>query len=229
MTPETEKISHELNKALSAPPAPRQTMYEMTSEILQLHTLRENAEYEGDSLEVERLDAELRRYLHETLPAKVDGIRGYVREQENAERVHAAEAELQTQLAKQARGNVARVKAMCLEVMQHFGQKVYKGALHTIRRCGNGGLRPVEIRQPELLPAAFKIVRLEAPLNIWLQIKSEDWSRPLPLREWPPVPLTGIRESEPEPNTALIRAALEAGEAVPGCVLAERGEHARFS
>ena len=221
MTPETEKISHELNKALSAPPAPRQTLYEMTSEILQLHTLRENAEYEGDSLEVERLDAELRRYLHETLPGKVDGIRGYVREQENAERVHAAEAELQTQLAKQARGNVARVKAMCLEVMQHFGQKVYKGALHTIRRCGNGGLRPVEIRQPELLPAAFKIVRLEAPLNIWLQIKSEDWSRPLPLRQ--------IRESEPEPNTALIRAALEAGEAVPGCVLAERGEHARFS
>ena len=207
MTPETEKISHELNKALSAPPAPRQTLYEMTSEILQLHTLRENAEYEGDSLEVERLDAELRRYLHETLPGKVDGIRGYVREQENAERVHAAEAELQTQLAKQARGNVARVKAMCLEVMQHFGQKVYKGALHTIRRCGNGGLRPVEIRQPELLPAAFKIVRLEAPLNIWLQIKSEDWSRPLPLREWPPVPLTGIRESEPEPNTALCRAA----------------------
>ena len=202
----------------SKAPAPRQSLYEMTAEILALHQQRENAEYEGDSVEVERLDEALRVYLHEALPAKVDGIRGYIREQENAAAIHTEEAKLHAALAKRAEGNVSRVKAMCLEVMQHFGQRIYKGALHTIRRCGNGGDRPLVIRQPELVPEEMRLVTVKIPLDAWN--KYADHLSDIGI---------DCQLLKDEPNNAEIRAALERGEHVAGCELTERAEHVRFS
>lgn len=195
-------------------PAPRGSLYEMTAEILALHQQRENAEYDGDSVEVERLDKALQVYLHEALPAKVDGIRGYIREQELAADIHAEEAEVHAALAKRAKGNVERVKAMCLEVMQHFGQQIYKGALHTIRRCANGGVRPMVIRQPELVPDDKQVVIVTLQLSEWGKVLDQ---------------VMVVAVKPPEPHPGLIRSALERGEGVPGCELVERGEHVRVS
>ena len=162
-----EHMSQPTTMSPSKAPAPRQSLYEMTAEILALHQQRENAEYEGDSAEVERLDTELARYLQEALPAKVDGIRAYVREQENRRDVYEKEAAELLHMRDQAARNVSRVKAMCLEVMQHFGQKLYKGALHTIRRCANGGVKPLVIQQPDLVPDAMQIVTIKMSLDDW--------------------------------------------------------------
>jgi len=194
-------------------PSRRESLYEITAEILALHQRRELAEEEGDSVEVARIDTALAAYLREALPAKVDGIRAYIASQENAAEVHAAEAKYHLAKAAQAKGNIDRVKAMCLDVMRHFQQTAYRGILHTIRRVGNGGVRPLVIRQPELVPDSC--VRITISISKDRFLKHELFLRSISLL---------VAE---EPWNRYIRGLLEAGEAVPGCELAERGEHLR--
>ena len=79
------------------------SLFDMTAEIVALSQAREWAEEEGDSVRVAEIDAEIKLYLQEQLPTKVDGIRGFIKAQENAEMVHKAEAELHNALAKRAR------------------------------------------------------------------------------------------------------------------------------
>jgi Siphovirus Gp157 len=209
-------------------PARGSSLYDITAEVLVLHQRYEFAVEEGDSAQMAAIEAELKRYLHEALPAKVDGIRAYIRSEENAVDVHKAEAAYHAAKAKQAAANVERVKAMCLEVMQHFGQKLYKGALHTIRRCGNGGVKPLVIRQPELLANYMMAVTVTVRLDAWLDIMAmaaaaaPNTTTLLELQEI-------TRCAKPHPDAIRIRSALERGEGVPGCELVERGEHVRLS
>jgi len=203
-------------------PTKRESIFEMTAEILRLGQEREIAEEEGDSVEVERIDQALKAYLHENLPAKVDGIRGYVQSQINAAEVHAAEAEYHQWMAKRAKGNIERVKAMCLEVMQHFQVKLYQGRLHKITRCGNGGLKPLVIRQPELVPDAFVELTVKMPpasVEELMRLTKNGTFNGL----W------NCRTTERAICTEAVRATLERGEGVPGCELQERGEHVRFT
>jgi hypothetical protein len=215
MSPEAIAASEKLNKALSALPR-RESLYDIAAEIMQVHVLREEAEYEGDADRVQQLDSQLKHYLHQELPAKVDGIRNYLRWQENEAAVRTKEAEEQAILAGRAQANIDRVKDMCLWVMQQLGVKKLEGGLHWLRRQGNGGLRKVDVRQPELVPDAFQKVTAVITLKAWNTIRD----------------LEGVELPELvfcEPWTERIRATLERGGAVPGCVLIERGEHVRTS
>lgn len=197
------------------------SLFDMTAEIVTLSQAREWAEEEGDSVRVAEIDAEIKLYLQEQLPTKVDGIRGFIKAQENAEMVHKAEAELHNALAKRARANIDSVKKMCLEVMQYFGVNLYKGALHTIKRVGNGGVKPLEIRQPELVPVEYTEYRVKMngrAYRYFLQLVANASQA-----------IAVLESAEHGPDTAMIRAALERGEAVPGCALLDRGEHVRVS
>ncbi len=206
-------------------PSRRESLYEMTAEILALHQQRELAEEEGDSVEVARIDTALAAYLREALPAKVDGIRAYIASQENAAEVHAAEAKYHLAKAAQAKGNIERVKAMCLEVMRHFQQTAYRGILHTIRRVGNGGVRPLVIRQPALVPSSMRIKSVSLTDDEWQEVGRWLGKYEGGLRMWHVIiaQLGGLGE----PERFLIRRDLERGTPVPGCELAERGEHLR--
>ena len=186
----------------------RHSLFDISAEILRLHDERETAIDNGDEEAVKELDLELQAYLKEQLPAKVDGIRGYIRSQEVAANIHRIEAQHQLDLAKRAEGNVARIKEFCLQVMQHFDVQKYTGKLHWIRRQENGGVAPLEIAQPELVPEHLKIVTVKMS---WPEWKSVTFGEAIAI----------------EPDKIRIRAALERGEGVPGCRLLERGEHVR--
>jgi len=213
LSEKVNEASEKLNKALAAPPR-RASLYDIASEILQVHILREEAEWEGDSARVEELDSQLKQYLRQELPAKVDSIRNYIRWQQNEAVVRTKEAQEQAILAGRAQDNIERIKAMCLWVMQQLDTKKLEGSLQWIRRQGNGGVRPLEIRQPELVPEEFMEVHVTLPLAAARLLLAQG---------------DGAMRDTAEPATERIRAALERGEAVPGCVLGERGEHVRCS
>lgn len=202
------------------------SLYEISTEIQALHFQRESAELDGNTELVEKLDGELKLYLQEKLPAKVDGVRGYIRAQENSEAVHKAEAELHHQMAKAARSNIERIKGYVLGVMQAAGAQKLTGALHWIRRQANGGVRAVEVRQPELLSPEYLKISVTLSVEQWAQVGAwlgkyngglDMWHQIIP------------QLKDPQPHSTAIRIALERGEGVPGCVLVERGEHVRCS
>jgi hypothetical protein len=204
---------------MTTSPSRRNSLYDISAEIMALAQQREFAEEEGDAREVERIDGELMRYLNENLPAKVDSIRGYLMAQGNAAEVHKAEAQYHIDQARRANDNIKRVKQMCVEVMTHFGHHVYRGVLHSIRRVANGGVRPLVIRQPELVPIEFEAyaMRMNGRAHRYM----------IQLCAGAPQALAVLDSATHVPDTAMIRAALERGESVPGCELGERGEHVR--
>ena len=199
-------------------PAPRRSLYDISVTIVGLHELREQAEYEGDAARVTEIDGQLKQYLSNELPAKIDSVRNYIRWQENEAEVRAEEAKNQEVLAGRAEANVERMKGMLLWCLQQLGQTKLEGALHWVRRQGNGGLRPLKIRQPELVPDEYLLVTIRMPLDKWRQYGDH---------------LADIGIDCELVRTELdndeICAALERGEGVPGCELGERGEHVRTS
>ena len=199
-------------------PAPRRSLYDISVAIVGLHELREQAEYEGDAARVAEIDGQLKQYLSNELPAKIDSVRNYIRWQENEAEVRAEEAKNQAVLAGRAEANVERMKGMLLWCLQQLGQTKLEGALHWVRRQGNGGLRPLKIRQPELVPDEYLLVTIRMPLDKWRQYGDH-------------LADIGIdcELVRTELNDDEIRAALERGEGVPGCELGERGEHVRTS
>lgn len=202
----------------SSAPAPRRSLYDISVAIVGLHELREQAEYEGDAARVTEIDGQLKQYLSNELPAKIDSVRNYIRWQENEAAVRAEEAKNQAVLAGRATANVERMKGMLLWCLQQLGQTKLEGALHWVRRQGNGGLRPLNIRQPALVPDEYRLVAMRMPLDKWRQYGDH---------------LADIGIDCELVRTELdndeIRAALERGEGVPGCELGERGEHVRTS
>jgi Siphovirus Gp157 len=198
----------------SSVPAPRRSLYDISVAIVGLHEQREQAEYEGDAARVTEIDGQLKQYLSNELPAKIDSVRNYIRWQENEAKVRAEEAKNQAVLAGRAQDNVARMKDLLLWCLQQLGQTKLEGALHWVRRQGNGGLKPLNIRQPELVPENFKVVTVELRMTEWGKVLDQ---------------VRVLKVSPPEPHSGLIRAALERGEGVPGCELGDRGEHVRTS
>ena len=95
-------------------PAPRRSLYDISVTIVGLHELREQAEYEGDAARVTEIDGQLKQYLSNELPAKIDSVRNYIRWQENEAEVRAEEAKNQEVLAGRAEANVERMKGMLL-------------------------------------------------------------------------------------------------------------------
>jgi hypothetical protein len=203
----------------SSVPAPRRSLYDITSDILRFHELREQAEYEGDSEAVALIDAQLKQFLQQELPAKVDGIRNYIRWQENEAQVRQEEAKEQAILAGRAQDNIERMKEVLLWCMQQLGKTKLEGALHWIRRQGNGGLKPLIIRQPELVPLGLLKTTVTLDTHLWRSI----------VRELLEGEDRCVYRVDTVPNNEAIRAALERGEGVPGCELGERGEHVRVS
>jgi hypothetical protein len=116
-----------------------------------------------------------------------------------------------------------RVKALVLQVMQDCDVRKLEGKIGTLRRVGNGGVQPVEVTQPELLPADVQRITVTLPLQAWRGIL-RGMSTGL-LIELEKV----VKEGKPEPDLTAIRQQLERGEGVPGAVLLPRGEHLRVS
>jgi hypothetical protein len=97
--------------------------------------------------------------------------------------------------------------------MDRFGKAKLEGKYNTLAIQNNGGVRPLTIAQPDMVPEDYLVTHV--PINVsCLNYLNK---------------ITGLdlRGTTPEPWTKAIREALERGEGVPGCRLEERGRHLR--
>lgn len=194
-------------------PLPKVSLYQYAQEIVELEDLRQQADEEGDTAAVAAIDQQIKAYLTEHLARKASGIRGYIREQMARAAVHKAEAARYSALAARETATVERLKAFALGVMQMLGVKRLDGPTgdRMLSRRGNGGVMPLVIAQPAMVPPQFQTVTVTMTALEWARIADDvNW----------------FAVDKPAPWNEQIRAALELGLGVPGCHLAEtRGEH----
>jgi hypothetical protein len=148
---------------------------------------------------------------------KVDNIARYLVELKARREAILDEQERLGAIAARMIRQEDRVKALVLQVMQDCDVKKLEGKIGTLRRVGNGGVQPVEVTSPNIIPKKFKRITVTMNLEAWAL------ARRTVLRA------EEIKESLAEPDLTAIRQQLERGEGVPGAVLKERGEHLRVS
>jgi hypothetical protein len=209
----------------------RLSLFQIESELLGLIDQREDAlerlamSHHPDSSGVENMssvieeelaviDGLIRDYLKREVK-KVDGIAFAVKEYEARAVAQAEEAKQMIAKAEKNSETVKRIKQMVLEVMQEFGEKKLPGRLFTISRQGNGGVQPLTIAQPDLVPLEMKRVTVELKATV-----VEDFAEQFAGQ------YRVTRQAEPDAKD--IRVALERGEGVMGARLEERGEHIRI-
>lgn len=193
------------------------TLYNIAAELLDLHTLRAEVEAEGDAEAVKVIDGQLQEWIQGCLATKADGIRGWLKHLAVQAAEWQEEADRFTALAKKAREDGDRLKTTVLYAMQLLEMKQVAGSKGDIllRRRGNGGVKPLVIAQPELVPEKYRRVTVTMPLLAWRNVVD---------RKELDVP-GNYKEGTPEPDAVYIREALQRGEHVMGCRLDDRGEH----
>ena len=191
-------------------------LYDIAQELVGLKVLRDEAEYNGDSEAIKVIDGQIQEWVKGCLATKADGVRGYIKTRQAQVVEWQEEANRWTALAKAAREDVERFKEYVLDAMRLLDAKKIEGSKGDVllRRVGNGGIKPLEIPQPDLVPDVLKRVTVTMTAATWRAIceKCPGLSA-----------FTVLRATEP--SNELIRRSLESGGHVPGCRLGERGEH----
>jgi len=156
--------------------------------------------------------------LFAELGKKVDRIARYVRATELKARAAKEEVTRLAARQKAAENRVEQVKSMLAFFMHVRGLKRLEGELNTIRLQKNGQAS-LQV-DPLTLPAEYN--------QLTIALAQPDWARVLEaiaspeLKEQMEAAVIAC-----EPNKALVRQDLQAGEEIPGTVLA-KGEHVRF-
>lgn len=190
------------------------TLYQIADELVALKQLRDDADYEGDAEAVKVIDGQLQEWIQGCLATKADGIRGWLKHLAVQAAEWQEEADRFTALAKKAREDGDRLKTTVLYAMQLLEMKQVAGSRGDVllHRRRNGGVKPLVIAQPELVPDELQYVVVSLPLHEWGKVLDQ---------------VVALRVDRPGPHPGLIRAALERGEHVMGCRLDDRGEHLR--
>lgn len=197
-----------------------------------------------DAAIVEYITAEVR---------KVDGIARFLTELKAREKALDYEIDRLNGIRDQNTRTQDRIKACVLQVMRDCDVKKLEGKIGSLKRQGNGGVQPVEIVQPELIPDALQNVSVKMSLATWRDIVEGldvvyECSKPEPNREAireallkrDPCPkCRGAKtishiENDGRGNVSHVqltcdecKGAGDIGAGVPGARLAERGEHLR--
>lgn len=156
------------------------------------------------------------------LVRKADSVAAFIGREQSLADSAKEESERTYALAKTRQGRVDWMKRTVVMVMQELDLKLLQGDHAELRRHGNGGVQPVEVRQPELLPAKYQRfeLRITGEEKEHLADLIDELSATLDPRM--------MERAKPiEPDTELIRKDLLTGEAVPGALLNPRGEHLR--
>ena len=157
MTPEQEQASGELAKALK----PRTSLYDIVSEIAELIELQETAETDEVRLATEQA---LEAY-RETLPQKVDDVRGYIKHCEMMAECARQESQEQAARARLWGNRAQRLKDYAVGAMQAVGAKKLSGRTGDLRLQGNPP--SVEITREDLLPLEYMRVTLSMSGMVW--------------------------------------------------------------
>jgi len=156
--------------------------------------------------------------LFAELGKKVDRIARYVRATELKARVAKEEAARLTARQKSADNRVAQVKGMLAFFMHARGLKRLEGELNTIRIQKN--CQPSLVIDPIALPAEYSQLTIVLPQPGWARMLDAIASPEL--RKALEAAVIAC-----EPNRALVRQQLQAGQQVAGSLLV-KGEHVRL-
>jgi len=184
----------------------------------------------GPSAEIERVQQDLdgceialRECITE-LVKKADGYVSAIRFEEAGAKMAREEAARCQALAQARTSRVEWLKSTAIEVMRALDVKRIPGETSELHRQTNGGAQPVEVRQPELLPAKYQRweIRMTGDMRaklIRLLIDDVECDA-----------ITDVIQAAKslDADSELIRKDLLAGEAVPGAILQARGEHLRI-
>jgi hypothetical protein len=195
------------------------SLYNIAEELVALKQLRDDAELEGDAEAVKVIDGQIQEWVRGCLATKADGIRGYIHQLEAHLETWRSEQARFREMANRAHSDIERLKSYVLDAMRLLEAKKIEGSKGDVllRRRGNGGVKPLVIAQPELVPQEMTIysVRMSGQAyRYFLQLVADA-----------PQAVAVLDGATHEPNNQMIRAALERGEGVPGCFLDDRGEH----
>lgn len=117
------------------------------------------------------------------------------------------------EMARAGEAQVSWVKELTVRIMREMDLKKCEGALGFLRRHGNGGAHPVDIRQPELLPAKYQRFTLTVS-GAWMQ----DLLQALHQDEWFDLAHEVASMAKPiEPDTDGIRKDLMVKGTCPEC------------
>jgi hypothetical protein len=214
------ELAHELIEALDLREGAAMRIREAQMQALQVDS--EDTELElAEALEAfDRAELIVKEYLKAEVK-KADRIIGYIERTEALAKLKREKANQLLEMARAGEAEAAYVKNLTLSVMREMDLKKCEGAAGFLRRQGNGGVQPVEVRQPELLPAKYQRFTLTLSGE-----HLEALRRGMEHKNFPPFVLDGAKPADPDKDA--IRRDLLAGEAVPGCVLQPRGESLRI-
>ena len=176
-----------------------------------------------DAEELAAVDGEIAKYM-QALPAKVAGVAAMLRRWRSTRETAKAEVDRLRGIIGLLEGREARLKALVQDVLEmqpapKKGCKKLTGVDGSVLMLkGNGGLEPLTITDPAMVPDEY--------CRWTLRMTDEEWRQTLCYLEihgWKPENHPDI-EIVREPSTTLIREALADG-GVPGAHLEPRSSH----
>jgi hypothetical protein len=202
------------------------TLYDIHAGIAETSAALEET---TDPAEVARLQETLRAYVREEV-RKVGRIRGAIKHWEMLAREAREQAKTYSGRATALESRVTRLKALVQETMGEIGASRIEAPAGTFRVQGNGGVRPLVIAQPDLVPeslrtSVMKLTKVELRYLVKLTDEAMGVSQARETADCIGGKLARAA-NEARPDEAYIREALKT-ESVPGCYLDERGEHLR--
>jgi hypothetical protein len=187
---------------------------------------------------------------------KVDNIARFLIELKARRAAVLAEIQRLEGITRACENTFSRISEIVLQIMRDTDTKKLEGKLSSLRRQANGGVLAVEVVQPDLVPEEFQRVTVQMPLSMWEGlaelVSTEGLTKVKRTSQKPD--LTAIRKElekrvpcpackgkgrvvdpDPEANHEIAIICETCGgegtvsNGVPGCRLAERGEHLRVS
>jgi len=197
----------------------RLSLFHIEQSLLDLMAMREELAEQDPAVNPDR-DAELaecERAIGEYVTreaAKVDSIHGYLKYATITADVARQEARERAAAAQRLEASAARLKQLVCDIMAQRGVKRLEGtAGRYLLRRGNGGVAPLTL-QPDVLPLEYWDATIVVPASMLEMVRNLAAANG-----------EQVIAKANEPSNSRIRAALAAGEDVPGARLAERGEH----
>lgn len=189
------------------------SLWQIDNTIAELVSMREEVQTDEERAAI---DGQIEHWVTQELQ-KFDRCYGYIRREEQ-------QAEIARQVAREAVGwqhthenRALRMRATILRVMQARNQRHAEGpgvGSFTVR--SNGGLQPLEITDEAKIPPTFRMVEVRMDQSTWEAVQLFLEGQEVILRKL----LATVKVSI---DNKRVRAALEAGEDVPGAFLGPRG------
>ena len=176
------------------------TLWAIEDALVQLVGAREDTASDAGIPEDERceqlrvIDNALADYVHQEL-TKVDGVRAWLmhcRVMADAARAERAAMEARVRLWE---GRESRLKGMCIVALEAAGKKRVEGKTGSLSIRGNGGVQPLVIDQPDMVPDEFCVWGGTVGPAVWRKIQMLAMADP-------------ATKLERQPSNAAIREAL---------------------